>query len=124
MFCSLCRDYDIKQHNGTAVWNAAPNVRCRTQTVKDHFLKETSMHTQGVESFERRQTSYFDREEVKKKTMLKNEVYYKVFQSLYWLAKEEVASSKCVSLLTLIEKMGVKEIKVYFEEEELGFVFE
>ena len=114
MFCSLCRDYNIKQNNGTSIWNSVANVRCRTQTVKDHFTKETSMHVQAVQSFERHQTSYFDCEEEKKTTALKNEVYYKVFQSLYWLAKEEIASSKCESLLTLIERMGVKEIK-YFE---------
>ena len=39
--------------------------------------------------------------------MLKNEVYFKVFKTLYWLAKEEVASTKITSLLELIEKMGV-----------------
>ena len=57
---------------------------------------------------------YFDLEENKKVTALKNEVYYKVVCSLYWLAKEEMPSSKITSLLTLLEKMGVKEMK-YFE---------
>ena len=37
-----------------------------------------------------------------------------MFCSLYWLAKEEMPSSKITSLLTLLEKMGVKEMK-YFE---------
>ena len=39
--------------------------------------------------------------------MLKQEVYFKVSKALYWLAKEEIASSKVTSLLELIEKMGV-----------------
>ena len=37
-----------------------------------------------------------------------------MFCSLYWLGKEEIPSSKITSLLTLLEKMGVKEMK-YFE---------
>ena len=37
-----------------------------------------------------------------------------MFCSLYWLVKEEMPSSKITSFLTLLEKMGVKEIK-YFE---------
>ena len=41
---------------------------------------------------------------------LKNEVYFKVFQGLYWIAKEEIASTKITSLLTLLEKLGVHEI--------------
>ena len=46
--------------------------------------------------------------------MLKNEVYFKVFKALYWLAKEEIASSKITSLLQLIEKMGADNLK-YFQ---------
>ena len=38
----------------------------------------------------------------------------KVFTSLYWLAKEEMSSSKINSLLIPLGQMGVKEIK-YFE---------
>ena len=45
---------------------------------------------------------------------MKDEVHFKIFQSLHWLAKEEMPSSKISSLLKLIENMGVSEIK-YFE---------
>ena len=62
----------------------------------------------------RRKTSYYDAEENKKVNSLKNGVYFKVFQSLYWLAKEEVLSTKITSLLTLVEKLGVNDIK-HFE---------
>ena len=47
----------------------------------------------------------------KKVTMLKNEVYFKMFKALYWLAKEEIASTKIASLLELIKKMGVDDLK-------------
>ena len=57
---------------------------------------------------------YFDKVKEEKVSKLKNDVYYKVFSSLYWLAKEEMPSKKISSLLTLIERMGVKELK-YFQ---------
>ena len=114
MFCSLCRTYDIKQNNGMKTWNAVGNVRCRQQTVVDHFNKDTSMHQEAVRAYRRQKSSYFDREAEKKTTNLKNDVYFKVFSSLYWLAKEEMPTSKMTSLLTLLENMGVHEIK-YFE---------
>ena len=46
--------------------------------------------------------------------MLKNEVYFKVFKALYWLAKEEIASTKITPVLELIEKMSVDDLK-YFQ---------
>ena len=46
--------------------------------------------------------------------MLKNEIYFKVFKALYWLAKEEIASTKTTPLLELIEKMSVDDLK-YFQ---------
>ena len=105
MFCSLCRNYDVKQNNGQKVWNSVANIRCRTQTVNDHFRKETSMHQEAVRANNRKKSSYFDREEQRKINTLKNEVYYKVFTSLYWLAKEEMPSSKINSLLIQLEQM-------------------
>ena len=62
----------------------------------------------------RRKTSHYDAEENKKVNSLKTDVYFKVFQSLYWLAKEEMPSTKITSLLTLVEKHGVNNIK-HFE---------
>ena len=69
-----------------------------------HFKNE--MHKDAYEASQRRENSYFDREEEKKVTMLKNEVYFKVFKAIYWLANEEIASTKITSLLELIEKNG------------------
>ena len=43
--------------------------------------------------------------------MLNNEVYFKVFKVLYWLVKEEIVSTKTTSLLELIEKMVVDDLK-------------
>ena len=62
------------------------------------------MHKDAYEASQRRENSYFDREQQKKVMMLKNEIYFKVFKALYWLAKEEIASTKTSPLLELIEK--------------------
>ena len=112
MFCSLCRIFDTKQHNGFKTWNNTANIRCRPDTAEGHFKSE--MHKDAYEASERGENSYFDREEEKKVKMFKNEVYFKVFKALYWLAKEEIASTKITSLLELIEKMGVDDLK-YFQ---------
>ena len=41
-------------------------------------------------------------------------VLFKVFHSIYWLAKERIANKKAAGLLTLLEKLGVNDLK-YFE---------
>ena len=109
MFCALCREFDAKQkQNGNKEWNCIPNVRYRTETVRDHLTHD--IHETSLRALKLRNTSFFDAEEEKKITKLKNDVYFKVFQALYWLAKEEMPFKKCTSLLKLI----VGEIK-YFE---------
>lgn len=42
-----------------------------------------------------------------------NSSYLAVFKALYWLAKEEVANTKTVSLLGLLEELGVKEVEAF-----------
>ena len=73
------RIYDTKQHNGFKTWNNTDNIRCRPDTAEGHFKSE--MHKDAYTVSQRRQNSYFDREEEKKVTTLKNEVYFKVFKS-------------------------------------------
>lgn len=113
MFCTTCRKFDAKQmKNGNKQWNCIPSSRCRASTIQMHLKRE--MHNETVSALNRLKTSYFDTEEKKKINSLKNDVYFKVFQSLYWLAKEEMPSRKINSLLTLVEKLGINELK-HFE---------
>ena len=92
MFCSLCCIFDTKQHNGFKTWNNTVKIRCRQYAVKGHF--KSKMYKNAYEASQRRENYYFDREEEKEVTMLKNEVYFKVFKIIYWPAKEEIASIK------------------------------
>ena len=59
------------------------DTNMRTQTVNDHFQQEISMHQEAVRANSRKKSSYFDREEQRKINTVKDEVYYKVFTSLY-----------------------------------------
>ena len=109
IFCSLSRIFDTKQHNGFKSWNNTANIRCHPDTVEGHFKSE--IHKDAYEASQRRENSSFDREVEKKVMMLNNEVYFKVFKVLYWLVKEEIVSTKTTSLLELIEKMVVDDLK-------------
>ena len=110
MFCAVCREFVAKQKkNGSKIWSSIPNVRCRTTTIAKHLKSE--MHEEAMFAHNRQKTSYYDAEENKKVNSLKNDVYFKVFQSLYWLAKEEMPLTKIRSLLTLVGKLGVNDIK-------------
>lgn len=109
MFCSSCREFDTKQpKNGGKQWNSTSNVRYRTETIKGHFTSR--MHLEAAAAKKRLSSSFFDATEKKRVESLKNDVYFKVFQGLYWIAKEEIASTKITSLLTLLQKLGVQEI--------------
>ena len=72
MFCSLCRNYDIKQNNGQKIRNAIANTRCRTQTVINKLRGTSRQHTA-------KNVKFLFREEKKKVTGLKNGVYYTFF---------------------------------------------
>ena len=82
MFCSLCCIFDTKQHNSFKTWNDTANIRCYFDAVEEHVKSE--MDKDIYEASQRRENSYFDREEEKKVTMLKNEINFKVFKGLYW----------------------------------------
>ena len=62
-----------------------PILRCRSETVEGHFNSE--IHKDANEASLSRENSCFEREEEKKVTMLKNEVYFKVFKALDRLAR-------------------------------------
>ena len=70
MFCTLCRTYDTKQKNGLKQWNSVPNVRCRPQTITNHL--ESDMHKDALRAKKSHKSSYFDKEEEKKLSTLKN----------------------------------------------------
>jgi len=53
----------------------------------------------------------------------KEDVYFNAFLALYWIAKEEIANTKFTSLLEVVEKMGLSNMK-FFEHRSGGSVTE
>ena len=53
-------------------------------------------------------------EETGERQKVNDSVLFKVFYSIYWLAKEGITNKKAAGLLTLLEKLGVNDLK-YFD---------
>lgn len=49
------------------------------------------------------------------------DVYQRVFYCLYWLAKEEIANMKALSLLKLVEKLGYEMSGFYNNHTSAGY---
>lgn len=116
MFCALCRlNNTCLPSNSSKVWNTEPNVRCRTETIRGHLRSQSTsrtMHSDAVTSELLKYKSVFVKQKKEEEQNI-NIVYEKVFRSLYWIGKEEIATSKMKSLLTLLEKLGVEDIKQF-----------
>ena len=68
-------------------------------------LHKPSNFTRTVQCTRRPSTRNKERETVK------NDVIVKVFSTLYWLAKEEIANKKATSLLGLLERLELEETR-------------
>ena len=66
--------------------------------------------------------SYFQKELDKKETT-KDSVYYNALLTMFWLAKEEVANKKLVSLPKLLEQVGVEDMR-FFQHRSQGSIRE
>ena len=114
MFCALCQSHNgMHPQSKLTVWNKEPNVRYRPKAIRGHFIKakdvKDAMHSISAQKEHLKQSSFFVKEHQEKVRTL-NASYEKVFTSLYWLCKEEIAVSKAVSLFDLHEMLEVSDI--------------
>ena len=113
MFCGLCRlTNTLQPSNKSKIWNCQANTRCRTSTVKEHFHSkkgEKTMHRDAIATQKSKRGTYFVQKE-KEEEESSSTTNEKVFTSLYWLCKEEIAHSKLNSLLALVESLGVDDM--------------
>ena len=114
MFCALCQMHDgAHPQSKDTTWNKHPNVRYRPETIRGHMNKDPNsketMHSNSASKELMKYTSFFVKESQNSEKTL-NASYEKVFTSLYWLCKEEIAVSKAVSLFQLEEMLGVEDI--------------
>ena len=62
-------------------------------------------------------------QEFEEREKSKKDVYFNAFLALDWIAKEEIANTKFTSLLELVEKMGLTNLR-FFEHRSGGSVRE
>ena len=79
-----------------------------TQAIQLHF--NSDMHRSAIEKEHLKQISPFQKEHESRK-QCENEVLNKVSMSIYWLAKEEISNTQLLSLLNLMERAGLQNLK-------------
>ncbi len=121
MFCLLCRRHNCSNsQNKSKKLNLEPSVRYKRKTVEDHANSQQHKNAVMAELLSR--MSYFQKELDRKETT-KDSVYYNALLTIYWLAKEEVANKKFVSLLKLLEQVGVEDMR-FFQHRSQGSIRE
>ena len=94
--------------NNSDTWNATPSIRLRRSSIVEHFA--TKQHKDAVQSEMLQRVSSFQKEYEEKRD-LNDVILEKAFTDVYWIAKEEIANVKLVSLLQLLENLGAPELK-------------
>uniref|UniRef100_UPI00358E7E09 zinc finger protein 862-like isoform X1 n=1 Tax=Myxine glutinosa TaxID=7769 RepID=UPI00358E7E09 len=121
MFCLLCRKHDTANaQNNTKKFNCVPAFRFKRKSLEEHA--NSSMHQEAVTKELLSRGSLFHKEYIhKENTRLC--VYQKGFQTIYWVAKEEISNRKFTQLLDLLEQVGLTDMK-YFQHRSDGSVRE
>lgn len=109
MFCALCRKHNcINEQNKCSSFGDKPSIRMKKSAVTDHLSSKKHNGAKETEMLNR--VSFFQKE-LTEREKVGDDVLYKVFYAMYWLAKEGIANVKIITLLNLIEKLGISEIK-------------
>ncbi|CAC5358910.1 unnamed protein product [Mytilus coruscus] len=111
MYCLLCRTHDtMNTQNKSKVFNLDPSNRLKKPAISGH--SNSKMHKAAIEAELISRVSIFHKE-VQVKEKASDDVLLAVFNAIYWLMKEEIASSKLKSLLHLVETMGLDKMKYF-----------
>ena len=109
MPCLLCRKHDTKNlRNNSDTWNATPSIRFRRSSTVGHFAPKQQKDAVQSEMLQR--VSSFQKEYEEKRD-LNDVMLEKTFTAVNWIEKQEIANVKLVSLLQLLENLGVSELK-------------
>ncbi|KAK6182012.1 hypothetical protein SNE40_009783 [Patella caerulea] len=108
MYCLLCQKHNAKnEQNKSETFSNIPSTRFKASTTFDHF--NSKKHKDSVEAEMLSRVSCFQKE-LDLRVELKEVVLEKVFQSVYFLAKENIANMKAPSLIQLMQNTGVGEL--------------
>ena len=112
MYCLICKKYKCtNQQNKTDIFNEKPSVRYKTTAINEYA--HSQKHSAAISCEMMNRVSVFQKE-LDERQRVNDTNLYKAFYSIYWLAKEGIANKKAVGLLTLLEKLGVHDLK-YFD---------
>ncbi|CAH3168645.1 unnamed protein product [Porites lobata] len=112
MYCLICKKYKCtNQQNKSDIFNEKPSVRYKTTAINKHA--QSQKHSAAISCEMMNRVSVFQKE-LDERQKVNDDILYKVFYSIYWLAKEGIANRKAAGLFTLLEKLGVSDLK-YFD---------
>lgn len=112
MYCLICKKYKCKnQQNKSDIFNEKPSVRYKTSAISEHA--QSQKHSAAISCEMMNRVSVFQKE-LDERQKVNDSVLYKVFYSIYWLAKEGIANQKAVGLFALLKKLGLSDLK-YFD---------
>ena len=112
MFCLLCKKHDTHNaKNKTKYFNEIPAIRFKPETIRVHADSPQHKPTIQLEMLQRGsefQKQLDDQEKNKGKECKK------IFEVVYWLAKEELPNRKLSSFLEMIKKIAGVDLKRQF----------
>ena len=112
MYCLICKKYKCTNlQNKSDIFNEKPSVRYKTTAINEHA--QSQKHSAAISCEIMNRVSVFQKE-LDERQKVNDDILYKVFNSIYWLAKEGIANRKAAGLFTLLEKLGVSDLK-YFD---------
>lgn len=111
MYCLICKKHKLtNQQNKSDIFNEKPSIRYKTTAILEHAL--SNKHSAAISCEMINRVSVFQRE-LDERQKVNDTVLFKVFYSIYWLAKEGIANKKAAGLFTLLEKLGVNDLKYF-----------
>ena len=110
MYCPICKNTNLRINklNKSDIFNETPSVRYKTTAINEHV--QSQKHSAAITCEMMNRVSVFQKE-LDERQKVNDTVLYKVFYSINWLAKEGIANKKAASLFTLLEKLGVNDLK-------------
>ena len=106
MFCVLCK----KHQSSSNAWTSIPCVKLVTDAILDH--SNSKKHKECVEREMLQRVSTFQKQ-IDRKVEFGEEIIAKGVRALYWILKQEIPTVKVVSLLDLIEKLGISDLNLF-----------
>ena len=117
MYCLICKRHC---HFKAEIYCTKPATRYRKEAILDHVRSKNHKAAELEELVQK--ISPFEKD-LQEKKQYADEVYDAAFKSMYWIAKEELPNNKFVSLINLIERLGVQKMK-HFNHRGMGSIRE